>query len=119
MAVARKDFVMFQNILLRGVSTAALLLLVCAIGNGQEFRGSITGKVTDPNGAIIPGATVAIKNVETNVQTSTTTNDDGSYEFRLLLPGKYTLTATAQGFSATTREGIEVRVADKLDLDVS
>ena len=110
---------MLQNNFLRGASAAVLLVLIRIIGSAQEFRGSITGKVTDPNGAIIPGASVTIKNVDTNVQATANTNDEGSYEFRLLLPGKYTLAVTAQGFSATTREGIEIRVADKLTLDVS
>ena len=110
---------MIKNAFLRGTSAAVLLLFICIIGSGQEFRGSITGKVTDPNGAIIPGATVTIKNVETNVQTNTTTNDDGAYNFLLLQPGKYTLTVTQHGFNTAVREGIEIRVADKLTLDVS
>src|SRR2546429_9440960 len=110
---------MLQNNLPRSASAALILLFIWIIGGAQEFRGSITGKVTDPNGANIPGATVTIKNVDTNVQATANTNDEGSYEFRLLLPGKYTLTVSAQGFSATTREGIEIRVADKLTLDVS
>src|SRR5438034_6755736 len=98
---------------------ALLFLTIGVSASAQEFRGSITGKVTDPNGAIIPGATVTIKNVETNVQTTTTTNDDGAYNFPLLQPGKYTLTVTQQGFNPAAREGIEIRVADKLTLDVS
>ena len=76
---------MLQNYLLRGANAAVLLLFICIIGGAQEFRGSITGKVTDPNGAIIPGASVTIKNVETNVQATANTNDEGSYEFRLPL----------------------------------
>ena len=58
---------MLQNNFLRGAGAALLLLFICIIGNAQEFRGSITGKVTDPNGAIIPGASVTIKNVDTNI----------------------------------------------------
>jgi len=71
---------MLQNTFLRGASAAVLLLFTCIIGGAQEFRGSITGKVTDPNGAIIPGATVTIKNVETNVQASASANanDEGN-----------------------------------------
>src|SRR5881398_2956759 len=88
---------------------AALLLLVAFIGaSAQEFRGSIIGQITDPNGAAVPGATVTIKNIETNAETTSTTNDEGAYNFPLIQPGKYTLTATAQGFSTATREGIEV-----------
>jgi hypothetical protein len=84
----------------------------------QEFRGSVTGKVTDPNGAALPGATVTIKNVDTNAENSAEANEDGSYNFALLQPGKYTLTVTKEGFNTAVREGIEVRVADKLTLDV-
>ena len=62
------------------VSSAALLMLFsCVLALGQEFRGSITGKVTDPNGAVVPGATVVVRNVATNEEGTATTNDEGSY----------------------------------------
>jgi hypothetical protein len=102
----------------RGFAAALLLLMTFVMAGAQEFRGSLTGTVTDPNGAALPGATVEIRNVETNVANTATTNDDGNYSFPLLNPGKYTLTVTAQGFSNATRENIEIRVADKLTLDV-
>ena len=76
---------MLQNNFVRGASAALLLLFICIIGSAQEFRGSITGKVTDPNGAIIPGATVTIKNVDTNIQATANTTDQGSYDFLYLL----------------------------------
>ena len=83
---------------------AALLLLVAFIGaSAQEFRGSIIGQITDPNGAIVPGAVVTIKNVGTNVENTATINDEGSYNFPLLQPGHYTLTVTAPGFSSAVR----------------
>jgi hypothetical protein len=102
----------------RSAAAVLLLLLASAAAFAQEFRGSLTGRVTDPNGAAVPGASVAVKNVDTNVEANATANEEGAYSFPLLQPGKYTLTVTAQGFSAATREGIEVRVADKLTLDV-
>ena len=101
--IAERNQAMFQNNFLRTASAALLLFLICIIGGAQEFRGSITGKVTDSNGAIIPGATVTLKNVETNIQATTNTNDEGSYEFRLLLPGKYTLTEALFGVVTTQR----------------
>ena len=100
------------------ISAVLLLLMVFVTASAQEFRGSLAGNVTDPNGAALPGATVTIKNVETNVENTATTNDDGSYSFPLLMPGQYTLTVTAQGFGTTTNEGIQIRVAEKLTLDV-
>src|SRR6185295_19745473 len=92
------------------IMMALLICAFCVIASAQEFRGSVTGRVTDPNGAIVPGATVVIKNIATNGENTVTTNDDGSYTFPLLQPGKYTLTVTGQGFNSATREDIEVRV---------
>src|SRR5215475_8700236 len=97
----------------------ALLLLSLAVTAGaQEFRGSITGRITDPTGAALPGTSVSLKNVETNIIATVTTNEDGSYNFPLLQPGKYQLSVTQQGFKAAQRENIELRIADKLTLDV-
>jgi Carboxypeptidase regulatory-like domain len=104
---------------IRQVGSAALLtLLAVLIAAGQEFRGSVTGKVTDPNGAIVPGATVTVQNVATNVEATTTTNDEGSYSFPVLNPGKYKLLVTKQGFKVEVRDQVEIRVADKLTIDV-
>ncbi|HEX7318263.1 MAG TPA: carboxypeptidase regulatory-like domain-containing protein [Pyrinomonadaceae bacterium] len=102
----------------RGIAAVLLLLVTFVMAGAQESRGSLTGTVTDPNGAALPGATVEIKNVETNVANTATTNEDGNFSFPLLNPGMYTLTITAQGFSNVTRENIEIRVADRLTLDV-
>src|SRR5215475_4777667 len=97
----------------------ALLLLSLAVTAGaQEFRGSITGRITDPTGAALPGTSVSLKNVETNIVATVTTNEDGSYNFPLQQPGKYQLAIVRQGFKAARRENIELRVADKLTLDL-
>ena len=102
----------------RGLAVALMLLLACVWAGAQEFRGSVTGKVTDPNGAAVNGASVTIKNLDTSVETTATTNEEGAYSFPLLQPGKYTLTVNAQGFTPATREGVVVNVADKLTLDI-
>ncbi|HEX8889402.1 MAG TPA: TonB-dependent receptor [Pyrinomonadaceae bacterium] len=110
---------MYKYACQRGMTALLLLLVVFSMtASAQEFRGSITGKVVDPNDAIVPGAEVSIKNVDTNALVTATTNEDGSYSFPLLQPGKYTLTVTKEGFNTAVREGIEIRVADKLTLDV-
>ncbi len=100
------------------IPTGLLLLALFGSAAAQEFRGSITGKVTDPNGAIIPGAMITVKNVETNQENTAVTNDDGSYNFPLLQPGKYRLSVTSQGFNKQERDGIQIGVAEKLTLDV-
>src|SRR4051812_18117571 len=88
------------------------LLMFAASAAAQEFRGTIAGIVTDPNGAIVPNATVTIKNVETNVAVTLKTNDDGAYTLSTLSPGKYTVTAATEGFKTSSRENVEVRVDD-------
>src|SRR5688572_20619630 len=100
--------------------TVALFLLICAIvpASGQEFRGSLAGRVVDPQDAVVPGATVSIKNVGTNVENTFTTREDGSYSFSLLQPGNYMLTVSKDGFTTATRDGIVIQVADKLTLDI-
>jgi hypothetical protein len=103
----------------RGATALLLLLLTFVSASAQESRGSLSGNVTDPNGASLNGATVELKNIETNVANTATTNEQGAYSFPLVQPGKYTLTVTAQGFNTTRQEGIEVRVADKLTLDLA
>jgi len=104
--------------LLHGLGIVALLLMVFVSASAQEFRGSITGKITDQNGALLPAATVTLKNIETNVENTTVANDDGTYTFPLVNPGKYTVTVAASGFNNASREGIEVSVAARLTVDI-
>ena len=86
----------------RSAAIVLLLLLAFVSATAQEFRGSLSGNVTDPNGAALPGATVEIKNVETNSNSTATTNEQGGYSFPLLQPGKYTMTVTAVDNEYTT-----------------
>jgi len=62
---------------------AILLLLVslCVNAAAQDSRGSINGKITDPQDAVLPGVTVTLKNVATNVEVTSVTNSDGNYSF--------------------------------------
>src|ERR671915_1094973 len=116
--IKKRKKVMSKYAFRRGIAAALLLLMTFVAAGAQEFRGSLTGLVTDPNGAALPGATVEITNVETNVANTATTNEEGNYSFPLLNPGRYTITVIAQGFSNATRENIEIRVAEKITLDV-
>ena len=98
---------------------ASLLLILASLTvTAQEFRGSLTGKIVDPNGAVVPGSKVEIKNIETGVVSTTTSSEEGAYSFALLQPGKYQLTVTKENFNTAVRDGIQVRVADRLTLDV-
>ncbi len=97
-------------------SVLVFMTLVQA-GFAQEFRGTITGTVADPNGAVLPGSTVVVKNTETNIATTVKTNDDGAYTVTALIPGNYTVSATGNGFKTSTRENLGVNVDDRLTVD--
>jgi hypothetical protein len=86
---------------------------------GQEHRGSITGRVTDSTGAAVSNARVTITTVRTNVSNASKTDDEGNYSILYLPPGLYTVVVEVQGFKKLIREGIEVRIADKLALDLT
>ncbi len=97
----------------------AVVVCLSAFGSvfGQEFRGTITGSLSDQNGATIPGATVIVKNIETNIAATVRTNDEGRYTVPFLLPGKYSVSATGSGFKTSIRENITVNVDDRLTID--
>ncbi|MFB3825656.1 MAG: carboxypeptidase regulatory-like domain-containing protein [Bryobacteraceae bacterium] len=94
------------------------LLLSAACASAQESRGSITGRVTDPQGALIPGAAVVITNVETNQVSRTTTNETGYFEVNLLNPGNYSASAEAPGFKKSIQTGVVLNVAGRVDINI-
>ena len=98
----------------------ALLILLSFVPAAfpQESRGTITGQVTDAGAAVIPKVTVVISNVDTGQSVTLTTNESGSYVAPLLLLGKYRVTAEITGFKRFIREGIELSVNDKLQVDI-
>ena len=73
---------------------ASLFFLALALpATAQEFRGSITGKISDSSGAILPGVTITATNVDTGGKTTAVTNGEGVYFIPFLQPGKYTVAA--------------------------
>ncbi len=96
------------------------LLAVLAVGlaaYGQEFRGSILGRITDPSGAVVPGAKVTVAHEETGVAVEARSNEEGNYNVPFLLPGRYTVTIEAAGFRRGVRPGIVVQVNDKITVE--
>ena len=71
--------------------------------HGAAGTATINGVVKDPTGAAIPNARVELTNVGTSVVRTTTTNSDGAYAFPSVVPGVYTMQASATGFSAVTQ----------------
>ncbi|HEX9918868.1 MAG TPA: carboxypeptidase regulatory-like domain-containing protein, partial [Pyrinomonadaceae bacterium] len=85
----------------------------------QEFRATLTGNITDPQGAAVVGAKITAKNLQTNDETVVTSGDEGSYTVPSLLPGRYTVTVEAQGFRTQVSENVELHTADKATIDVA
>ncbi|MFN7928608.1 MAG: carboxypeptidase-like regulatory domain-containing protein [Blastocatellia bacterium] len=105
-----------RKILTRFLCAIVLFASFITSNLAQEFRGSITGRVTEASGAAVPNATVTITNVATNTAASVTSDDAGGYSLLYLTPGSYRVTVEAKGFKKAVRENVEVRISDKLEL---
>jgi hypothetical protein len=85
-----------------------LTLVWCIPSVGQVVKGSISGSVVDPQGAVVSGSQVTAKNIETGVVFTTTTDSAGLYRLNLLPVGTYNVEVKAQGFKTATSNGIVV-----------
>jgi len=88
---------------------AVALMLVAGVAQGQEFRGTISGAVTDPTGAVIPGASVEVRETHTGTVSRTQSDSAGQYVVPFLLPGEYAITVKAPGFQTSTLRGIALQ----------
>jgi hypothetical protein len=98
-----------MNVNLRSKIIALVTLAIIAFATpllmAQSLvSGDISGTVTDPTGAVVPGATVVIKSVDTGTTQTATTNASGVYRFSLLRPGAYALTVSRSGFTKFQRK---------------
>ncbi len=94
-------------------------LLVTLPLSAQIGGGSIVGFITDRSSAVVPGAQVSATNLETNVVTSTATNDRGYYEFPLLPAGTYSIEATHGGFRPAKSPGFALSTSTKPRMDLT
>ena len=85
----------------------------------QTFRGTILGTVTDPQGAVVSGAKVTVRNVNTGLERTTQTSDDGSYSVPELPIGTYTVTVNQSGFQTSSVTNVAVGVASERRVDVA
>src|SRR5437879_9474534 len=97
----------------------ALAMATVASSQTQITTGTIQGTVTDANGAIVPGASVEIKNLETNLTKTLTTDDGGRFIALALPPGKYSVTVSKQGFATAVAESLDLTVGQALNLPVA
>lgn len=85
----------------------------------QVERGTISGTVHDASGAVVPGANVTVKNVNTGTAVSAITNQAGEYVAPNLIPGEYSVTASHTGFSTITLTGIILHVDERVAMSVT
>ena len=95
-----------------------LILLTALPGLAQTSAGSITGTVTDPNGAVVPGASVQLRHGETGTVIDASTTEAGIYLFPSAPVGPCSLTVSFTGFKQTVRSNLEVRVGSRITVDV-
>ena len=94
------------------------VLLSALVTPAQDTRGSISGTVTDSQGAAIPGATVIVANTGTGTSTRLTTNSSGYYEAPLLLPGAYSVTVENTGFKKSIRSNLALGLGEQLQINM-
>src|SRR6202453_3728265 len=105
------------------LSSVAALLLACTVvlssAHAQSTFGSIVGVVHDASQAVVPGASVEIRSLEENSTRSTSSDQNGSFEFVNLKPGHYAVVAQAQGFADFKVASAELTARQTLRIDVT
>src|SRR5689334_12216255 len=85
-----------------------LFILFAIITAQAQFRAGIQGTISDSNGALVPGASITLKQLETGKTQVTSSNDEGFYRIVGLAPGKYELTVEKQGYKKSLAENLDV-----------
>jgi hypothetical protein len=97
----------------------AVALGLPASSAAQEARGTITGTVVDGSKAVVPGASVTVTNIAMGTDVAVVTNEQGFFQAPYLIPGTYRISVELTGFKKLVREGLEVRVGDRLALELA
>jgi len=105
-----------RNLVLRVLKGSCLLALSVWALWAQTQTGGVSGAVTDPAGAVVPGAGLTLTNLETNEARRQTSNDIGVFTFAALPPGRYRIEVEQTGFKRFVEGPIEVRVQQFLTI---
>ena len=106
-------------LVLKKLAFTSFFILLCAgFVLGQATSASVSGTITDQNGAVVPGASITIKDTDTGRERKIQTNESGSYRAVGLSPGNYEVRIEHQGFKAELRTGLKLTVAEDAVLDV-
>ena len=99
---------------------AILLLIICSqIAIQAQTTGSLSVAVNDPSGAVVPGASITVRNNATGAERTATTNDDGVSNITDLQPGIYSVTVEGSGFKRTLAPNVAVEVSKTAQVTIS
>jgi hypothetical protein len=108
---------------LRGVTTAfavvAVLLFVTASGYAQFDTATVLGTVKDSTGAVLPGVTVTLKNIDTGIAVNAQSDSEGNFQFANVRIGNYRISSEKQGFSTAVAERVNVTVNARQRIDLT
>ncbi len=93
------------------------LVFLPKIASAQTVTGTLQGTVSDSRGAVVPGADVVVRNMETGQERNLKTNGEGRYDATFLPLGRYSVTASGTGFSKVVQENIEITLNQTKVLD--
>lgn len=116
-----KGFHFRASAIVKNLLLLAMVLFVgasAAIAQTQAVGGDLSGSVTDPNGAVVPGATVTVKSSATGITRTVTSGDDGSYQIIGLPPGNYEVTATAATFKKVVISPVKISIGQNSALGI-
>ncbi len=109
---------LISNFKLRGAAFTILAALLSTPTHAQ-FRASIQGTVTDPQGGVIPNATLTLLDIDTNRSITASSNSGGVFNFNALAPDHYTLTATAAGFQKQVIQNVPINPEQASSVNVT
>src|SRR6202142_768365 len=104
---------------MRFLTIAVLFGALTASALAQSDRGTITGTIADPAGAVVAGAPVQVRNIETGAVHQAGTSATGNYTLAELPAGTYEFSVTVQGFKRYVRPGILVQTAQTYRIDAA
>jgi len=100
------------------VALVGWLGLTATRGLGQATTGSISGRVADPQSHVIQGAGVSVRNVDTGIITTATTDQSGEFDVTALPPGHYSITVEMQGFETATFAAFELNIDQRARFNI-